>query len=68
MESFALLDLRAGAIALQNLLLVVIMLTESSHQVVPPWNRIFHSLVPFVLYDCVLAGVCNIAFLMATTE
>ena len=67
-RSFVLLDLLAAATADQYLLFAIFMFTEGSHHVVVFWNLVFHWLIPFVLYGCVLAGVCNMARYMATSE
>ena len=67
-RSFALLDLQGDATADQHLLFAILMYTEGSHQVVPTWNHVSHWLIIFVYYGCVLAGVCNIAILMTTSE
>ena len=67
-RSFGRLDLLADATADQHLLFAILMFTGSSHQIVPSWNHISQWFIPGVLYACVLAGVCIIATLMATSE
>ena len=67
-RSFVLLDLLAAATADKYLLFAILMFTEGSHQVVVFWNHVSHWFIPVVLYGCVLAGVCNMARYMATSE
>ena len=66
--SFVLLGLQGDATADQNLLVGIMMRAEGSHQVVATWNHVSQWSIPLVLYGCVLAGVGNVATLLATSE
>ena len=65
-RSFALLDLQDDTTSEQHLLFA--LFTGGSHQVEPIWNHVSQRLMPCVQNSCVLAGVCIIAILMATSE